>query len=68
VTNDPTDATTIPPDVRHRALMAALVGVANVIEEAGHRLYLFGKLELLDLALDEAEDRFTDALPPLREN
>jgi hypothetical protein len=48
--------------------MAALVAVAKVIEDAGHQLDLFGKLELLDLALDEAEGRFTDVLPPLREN
>ena len=55
---EPTDAATVRPEIRHRAFMTALEALERVLTAADCRLDLFGRLELLDLCLDDAEKRF----------
>jgi hypothetical protein len=52
---DPQDAKLIPRTVRHEALHAAEQAVGAVLARHGYRRDLFGRLEVLDLALDDAE-------------
>ena len=52
---DPQDAALVPRHVRHEALYAAEQAVGAVLARHGIHRDLFGRFELLDLALDEAE-------------
>lgn len=54
---DPQDAALVPRDVRREALNAAEQAVGRVLERHGIHRDLFGRFELLDLALDEAARR-----------
>ena len=67
-TNDPTDATTIPRDVRLSLLRAATDAVNVGLQGRGLALDYFGRLELLELALDDAHETITVQLPPERSN
>jgi hypothetical protein len=55
---DPTDSTTIPPEVRQRALEAALEAVADVLADAGLRLDYLARCELLDMELQAMAEGF----------
>jgi len=62
--NDPTDATTIPRDVRLSLLRAATDAVHVGLHARGYELDYFGRLELLELALEDAHETITAQLPP----
>jgi len=66
--NDPTDATTIPRDVRLSLLRAASDAVLVGLKARGLYLDYFGRFELLELALDDAQETFDAQLPPERSN
>jgi hypothetical protein len=59
---DPQDAALVPRHVRLEALHAAEQAVGRVLERHGIHRDLFGRFELLDLALDEAEAEFNNEL------
>ena len=59
---DPQDAALVPRHVRIEALHAAEQAVGRVLERHGIHRDLFGRFELLDLALDEAEAEINDEL------
>lgn len=65
---DPNDAASIPPEVRSEIRNVLDVEVRRVLAEHGLSLDLFGRLELLDLILDETEERFNAQLQPERSN
>ena len=52
---DPQDASLVPRQVRREALYEAEQAVGRVLARHGIQRDLFGRFELLDLALDEAE-------------
>ena len=52
---DPQDAALVPRRVRREALYEAEQAVGRVLAHHGISRDLFGRFELLDLALDEAE-------------
>ena len=54
IRHDATDPEPIPEPVRRRALAAAEDAIDRSLRGDGYRLDLFGRLELLDLALDDA--------------
>lgn len=60
---DPTDATTVPKEMRGEVFHEVMVALEKALDERHVRLDLFGRLELLDLALDELEASFD---PPHR--
>jgi hypothetical protein len=62
-----TDPVTVPLDVRREALTAAMAGLEDCLAEHGVELDLFGRLELLDLALADlaAEYDAADTTPSL---
>lgn len=66
--NDPTDATTIPRDVRLSLLRVATDAVHIGLRARGLELDYFGRLELLELALDDAHETINAQLPPERSN
>ena len=66
--NDPTDATTIPRDVRLALLRVATDAIHVGLRARDLELDYFGRLELLELALDDAHDTITAQLPPDRSN
>jgi hypothetical protein len=65
---DPTDASTVPVDARDRVLSRLVTELERALADERIHLDYFGRLELLELALDDLEERFTEHLPPVREN
>jgi hypothetical protein len=65
MTFDPADAATVPLEIRKHALRLALEAVDGYIRETGYVLDFFGRLELLDLTLDELEAEYDADLPRL---
>lgn len=63
---DPTDATTVDAVNRREALNAAMTGLEAYLAEHRIHLDLFGRLELLGLALDDLCDVYdaADLTPP----
>ena len=63
---DPQDAALVPRHVRVEALHEAEQAVGRVLARHGIQRDLFGRFELLDLALDEAEAEINNGLaePP----
>ena len=63
---DPQDAALVPRHVRVEALYEAEQAVGRVLTRHGIQRDLFGRFELLDLALDEAEAEIVNELaePP----
>ena len=59
---DPQDAALVPRHVRVEALHEAEQAVGRVLERHGIQRDLFGRFELLDLALDEAEAEIDEQL------
>ena len=62
---DPQDAALVPRHVRGESLNAAEQAVGQVLERHGIHRDLFGRFELLDLALDEAAAEIDDDLSEL---
>jgi hypothetical protein len=65
IRHDATDPETIPEPVRRRALAAAEDAIDRSLRCDGYRLDLFARLELLDLAVDDAIHTIEDKLPPV---
>jgi hypothetical protein len=61
--NDGTDPESIPEQVRRRALAAAEDAIDRSLRDHGYRLDYPVRLELLDIALDDAVKAFESQLP-----
>ena len=68
MTFNPADAATVPPEIRRHALRLALEAVDAYLGETGYALDFFGRLELLDLTLDELESEYDTDLPEPKPN
>jgi hypothetical protein len=66
--NDPTDAAIVPPEIRKHALRLALEAVDAYLRETGYALDFFGRLELIDLTLDELEAEYDMDVPEPKPN
>ena len=65
--NDGTDPESIPEPIRRRALAAAEDAIDRTLRDDGYHLDYFGRLELIDMALDDALSVFgADRAEPLR--
>ena len=51
---DNPDPITVPQEIRRRAFLAAEDALDGVLREAGYFLDLFGRLEMIELALADA--------------
>jgi len=56
--NDGTDPESIPEPIRRRALAAAEDAIDRSLRADGYHLDLFARLEVIDLALDDAACAF----------
>ena len=65
---DPQDASLVPRHVRLEALYEAEQAVGRVLARHGIQRDLFGRFELLDLALDEAEAEIDAQIDAERSN
>ena len=61
-------ATTLPRDVRLSLLRAATDAIHVGLRARGLELDYFGRLELLELALEDGHETITAQLPPARSN
>jgi hypothetical protein len=69
VLNVDNDPERIPVESRMHLLRLALEAVQHGLAEADiHGLDFFGRIELLALALNDAEEHYRGQLPALREN